>query len=472
MNNKNLDIKVLQIGEGNFLRAFAEYIIETADNMGIFNGSVVISQARGSDFCDILNLQNCDYNILTRGIENGETVDSLEKTTCVKECINPKKDFDKVIETACLDTLKVIISNTTEAGIVYNESDCLNDKPPVSFPAKLTVLLYSRFKKFDGSSEKGLLILPVELIEKNGDRLKEIVLKYADEWQLDKEFVSWINNSCCFANTLVDRIVSGYPKDSIEEVTRRIGYDDKCVVACEPFLFWAIECDEKMSDIFPVDKLGLNIVYSSDITAYKTRKVRILNGAHTLSVLAGFLSGHNTVREMMQDSHYKNHIINALYKEIIPTINLPFDELSAFADSVIERFDNPFIKHKLLDISLNSVSKFKSRCLGSMKDYIRIYNELPKALTFGLASLISFYRGEIKDGRFIGNRNGEDYEIRDSEEVIAFMSKNPSVEEILSREDFWGENLNKIDGLCEKTQEYLTSIQENGIEKTVEEIRW
>ena len=472
MNNKELDVKVLQIGEGNFLRAFAEHIIETADNMGIFNGSVVISQARGSDFCDTLNSQDCNYHILTRGIENSQTVDSLEEITCVKECINPKKDFDKVIETACLDSLKVIISNTTEAGIVYNGNDRLTDMPPVSFPAKLTVLLYSRFKKFGASAEKGLLILPVELIEKNGDCLKKIVLQYADDWQLGEEFKNWLNNCCCFANTLVDRIVSGYPKDGIDEINARVGYEDKCLVACEPFLFWAIECDERMSEIFPVDKLGLNIVYSSDITAYKTRKVRILNGAHTLSVLAAYMKGHNTVREMMQDSDFRNHIGNALYKEIIPTINLPHDELSAYANSVIERFDNPFIKHKLLDISLNSVSKFKARCLCSMKDSIAVNGELPKALSFGLAALIVFYHGKIIDGKYIGKRGDEEYEIRDSEEVISFMSGNPCVKDILAREDFWGENLNNIDGLCDKIQQYISSIESNGIENTVKEIRW
>ncbi|MDD6276897.1 MAG: tagaturonate reductase [Clostridia bacterium] len=470
MSFKDLPIKVLQIGEGNFLRAFAEYIIETADEQGIINSSVVISQARGSDFCDVLNAQNCEYNILTRGVKDGETIDDIKKITCVRECINPKKDFAKLKETACLDSLEVIISNTTEAGITYAPECGPADDPPSSFPAKLAVLLHERYLHFSGDADKGVLLLPVELIEHNGDRLKEIVLKHSVEWGFDDGFIEWLNNACCFANTLVDRIVSGYPKDGIEVLEKRCGFEDKCMVACEPFLFWAIECEEKFRGRFPIDKLGLNIVYSSDITPYKIRKVRILNGAHTVSVLAAYLSGHNIVRDMMNDKVFADFISVALNDEIIPTINLPSDELNSFALSVTERFKNPFIDHRLLDISLNSVSKFKARCLGSMTDYIALKGKLPRALTFGLAALIQFYNGEMKDGKFVGTRGNDVYEIKDSSDVTEFFSNKPSVEQILSNESFWGFDLNTVDGLAEAVEKSLESIRTKGMYAAIQEI--
>lgn len=471
MSFKDLPVKILQIGEGNFLRAFAEYIIQTADEKGIINSSVVISQARGSDFCDTFNAQNCDYNIITRGIQNGETVDEVKKITCVKECINPKKDFEKLKETACLDTLEVIISNTTEAGISYNPDDKPTDNPPVSFPAKLTVLLHERYLHFCGAKDKGILLLPVELIEHNGDKLKELVLRYSEEWEFGGEFKEWIESSCQFANTLVDRIVSGYPKTDVDALWQRCGFEDKCMVACEPFLFWAIECDESWYGKFPIDKLGLNIVYSPDITPYKTRKVRILNGAHTVSVLAAYLAGHDIVRKMMDDEVFMSFITKALNEEIIPTIDLPEEELKTFAASVIERFQNPFIDHRLLDISLNSVSKFKARCLGSMNDYIRLNGgTLPPALTFGLAALIKFYDGEIKDGKFLGTRNGENYEIKDGANVIEFFASKPTVSEILANMDFWGTDLNTIDGLTAAVEKNLDKINADGIYAAIQEI--
>jgi tagaturonate reductase len=471
MNNKNLPVRVLQIGEGNFLRAFAEYIIETADNAGIFNSSVVISQARGNNKFDSFKAHDYDYHILTRGIENSSVVGKLQKITCVKECINPKENFQELIDTACLDSLKVIISNTTEAGIVYNNGDSYSDFPPVSYPAKLTILLHKRYEKFSGDSEKGLLILPVELIEKNGDNLKEIVLRYAIEWNLSEKFTEWLNKSCCFANTLVDRIVSGFPTENLDEIFKRCGFEDRYLVSCEPFLFWAIECDKRFRSFFPVDKIGLNIVYSDDITPYKTRKVRILNGAHTVSVLAAYLCGHNTVREMMQDKVFRDFINDTLNNEIIPTINLPEDELKNYAASVIERFDNPYIKHKLLDISLNSTSKYTARCLGSVKDYVRLKGCLPERLIFGLAALTCFYRGTLENGKFNAKRGEDIYEIRDGAEVISFFASNPTVGEILANADLWGMNLTEIDGLEKTVSDYIDAIDSEGMYNTVKSFK-
>lgn len=468
----DLPVKVLQIGEGNFLRAFADWIIESANRKGVFNGSVVISQPIENGLADLLNEQNCVYTVLMRGKENGEVVENAEIITSVKECINPYKDYEKLIQTACLPSLEVIISNTTEAGISYHEGDLLTDRPPFSFPAKMAALLYARYKAFNGDKSKGLLILPVELIEKNGDNLYKLVLKYADEWKLEAKFKDWLADSCCFANTLVDRIVTGYPRDEIDELCEKYGYKDNCFVTCEPFLFWAIECDPKWAERFSVDKIGFNIIFSKDITAYKTRKVRILNGAHTLSVLGAYHCGYDIVLEMMNDEVFRRFITKAMFEEIIPTIDLPFDELSSFANAVIERFDNPFIKHRLLDISLNSVSKYKARCLCSLLDFVKEQNKLPQALTLGLAALIYFYKGEFENGKYLGTRNGERYEIKDDAEVLSFMhsawQSDDPVFEVLSNKAFWGVDLTQIEGLRACVNQNLKAIIEKGFKSAVE----
>lgn len=469
----NLPVKVMQIGDGNFLRAFAEPIIEELNRKNLFGGSVVICQPRGNDFADTLNEQNCVYTVIERGKSNGEIVDNAQVITSVKECINPKKDYDKFLDYAKEESLQIVISNTTEAGIYYNADDKFSSKPHTSYPAKLTAFLYERFKFFSGANEKGLLILPVELIEKNGDCLKKIVLRYADEWELPDEFSLWINRACFFANTLVDRIVTGFPNEEAEALCEKFGYKDNCIDTCEAFLFWTIECDKNWSKVFPVDKIGLNIVYSEDITPYKTRKVRILNGAHTVSVLAAYHCGCDIVLEMMNDSVFQKYIKKA-FDEIIPTINLPENELKEFAAAVAERFENPFIRHRLLDISLNSVSKYKARCLGTLLDYYKMNGSVPKVLAFGLAALIYFYKGEFFDGKYYGTRGAEKYEIRDSDDVLSFMNdahhSGNTVKDILSNTDFWGMNLTEIYGMESIVSEYFEDIKENGMKSAVEKL--
>lgn len=469
----DLPVKVMQIGDGNFLRAFAEPIIEEMNRKNLFGGSVVICQPRGNDFADILNEQSCVYTVIERGKSGGKIVDNSQIITSVKECINPKKDYEKFLDYAREDSLQIVISNTTEAGIYYNADDKFFSRPHTSYPAKLTAFLYERYKYFSGNTDKGLLVLPVELIEKNGDCLKKIVLKYANEWNLPKEFSQWIENACCFANTLVDRIVTGYPKEEAESLFEKFGYEDKCIDTCEKFLFWAIECDPKWAEVFPADKIGLNIIYSEDITPYKTRKVRILNGAHTVSVLAAHHCGHDVVLEMMNDSVFQSYIKMA-FDEIIPTINLPEKELIEFAEAVTERFENPFIRHRLLDISLNSVSKYRARCLGTLLDYYNKNNSVPPILSFGLAALIYFYKGEFFDGKYYGFRGNEKYEIRDSEEVLLFMNEahhsENTVKKVLSNTDFWGMNLTEIDGMESIVSKYFEDIKENGMKSAAEKL--
>ncbi len=471
----SLPEKVLQIGEGNFLRAFADWMIDKSNTEGVFHGSVVLCQPIPQGMSDIINAQNGVYTLLMRGIENGEIIKRAQVITSVSRCINPYTEFKSLIDIAVSPELKVIISNTTEAGIAYREGDKPSDTPPVSYPAKMTVILHERYKKFKGAQDKGLLILPVELIEKNGETLKKCVLKYAYEWNFEPDFINWIENANYFSNTLVDRIVTGYPRDEIQEISKELGYEDDILVTSEPFHLWVIEAPEKWRTVLPLEKAGLQVVWTDNITPYRTRKVRILNGGHTVSVLAAYMYGYDTVKEMMDDKLFDKYLRNCIWNEIIPTISLPKDDMDKFADAVFERFSNPFIKHRLLDISLNSVSKYKARCLPSLLEYYEKTNTLPRILPFGLAALIAFYKGTMKDGKYIGIRGDNTYEIRDDADILKFFSKawqNPSdiVEKTLSNSALWGQDLTRVKGLCEMIKTHLDSITENGAKDTVKNL--
>lgn len=425
--------KILQIGEGNFLRAFAEDFTEDTNGY-----EVVICQPRtNTKIINALKNQNCRYDIIFRGRINGEVIDSRKTVNCVSRCVDTVGEYSVLEDIICDDDLEIVISNTTEAGICFNEQDSLQDSPNVSYPAKLTALLYERFKK----NKKELVFLPVELIENNGDELKKCVLKYALFWSLPDEFCDYIN-SCHFCNTLVDRIVTGHSAED----------SDPCSVVCEPYRSWIIQADEKAQSIIPF----VGVTYTDDITKYRNRKVRILNGAHTMSVLAGYMAGFDIVRDMVNDKLFSDYILKGL-EEIKSTLSVPCDD---FSDSVLERFNNPFIDHKLLDISLNSVSKFKARCLPTILDYYKEQGKLPVTLTFSLSALIVFYMK-------LGDR---EYTVRDDEAVLEFFEGSPSVKEILSNSDFWGMDLCTLENMEETVTEYVHTISDKGIIKAVEEV--
>jgi tagaturonate reductase len=464
--------RVLQIGEGNFLRAFADWMIDKMNGIGEFNGSVVLCQPIAHGMADQINNQNGIYTVLMRGVENGEIVEKTDVVTSVSRCINSYADFGELLKIARSPELKVIISNTTEAGIAYHVGDKATDTPPASYPAKMAVILHERFRAFGGDGSKGLIVLPVELIDRNGDNLKKYVLQYAKEWNFSSEAVSWIEENVCFANTLVDRIVTGFPRDEIDGIYEKLGYRDNILVTCEPFYAWVIEAPKKWAQLLPFDKAGLHVVWTDDMTPYRTRKVRILNGAHTVSVLAAFLSGHDIVLEMMKDETFVSLLKSVLWNEVIPNIDLPKEELDSFAKAVLERFSNPFIKHRLLDISLNSVSKFKARCLDSMLEYQAHNGKLPPVQCFGLAALIEFYKGEMEDGKYFGTRNGERYEIRDDADILMFFAQTWKSEEkvaqkVLSNAVLWGKDLTTVDGLLDKVEGYLQNIEELGMKNAV-----
>lgn len=468
--------RVLQFGEGNFLRAFADWMINKANKQGYFDGSIVLCQPIAQGMGKVINAQDGMYTLIMRGIENGQAVEKIEPNTSVSRCINPYEDYEALLELARSEDLKVVISNTTEAGIAYKAGDKLTDRPAQSFPAKVCAFLYERYQTFHGAQDKGLLFLPVELIDNNGANLLRIVLQYAEEWGLDESFKIWVRESNHFCSTLVDRIVTGYPGDELEYFYNEMGYEDQCLVTSEVFNLWVIEGKKEWADLLPIHKTDANVIWTEDVTPYKKRKVRILNGGHTATVLAAYLAGHNIVLEMMNDPLFEKFMDQLLYEEIIPTLDLPKADLEQFASDVKDRFRNPYIKHKLMDISLNSCSKWCARCMPSLLGFVEEKAELPKALVFSLAAFIRFYKGKMENGSYVGTRaDGSIYTIRDDAEVLEFFAKLWAgkdvfaiAEAVLSNTAFWdGTDLNAIDGLTALVASYLTAMEEKDMKEVL-----
>lgn len=469
----DLPEKVLQFGEGNFLRAFADWMIELSNRRGELNGSVVLCQPLARGAGGVLNAQNCRYTVVMRGLEGGEGVERVEQISSVSRCINPYEDYDALMEIARSEELRCVISNTTEAGIAYRAGDAPDDRPPQSYPAKLCAFLYERFSFFHGAGDRGLLILPVELIDDNGRCLRRIVLQYAREWALGERFERWLEESCCFASTLVDRIVTGYPAEQIEQLWGRLGYEDRALVTCELFNLWVIEADAKWKDVFPVGGGEANVVWTDDAAPYKKRKVRILNGAHTATAPAAWLAGHEFVRDFMEDARFEGYMNRMLEREVVPTLtDLPKEELLGFVRSVNDRFRNPFIRHRLLDISLNSCAKYRARCLPSLLAFQEQFKSPPPRLTFALAAFMRFYRGTWRDGAFCGAReDGQAYEIRDDREVLDFMAeawKSGDAASVcratLGNAALWGgRDLALVPGLVDAAAQHLDRILKTGV---------
>lgn len=474
IDKKERPIRVLQFGEGNFLRGFADYMIDIANEKGQFDGDIVLIKPIEFGSLERFEKQDCLYTVSLRGITDGKAEVKNRIITSIADTADAIGEYDKYMEYAKLDSLRFIISNTTEAGIVYDENDRFEYTPPHTFPGKLTGFLFERFRYFEGASDKGLIMLPVELIDDNGIHLKECVLKQIDNWNLGEDFKNWVETSCVFCSTLVDRIITGYPKGEDEKLWEEWNYRDELIVTGEPFALWVIECPKDISAEFPLDKAGLPVIYTDNQKPYKQRKVRILNGAHTSFVLASFLCGNDIVLQSMEDEDILKFIQKTIYDEVIPTLTLPKKDLEDFAQAVITRFKNPYVKHALLSISLNSVSKWRARCLPSFLGYIEQKKTLPAHLTFSLAALMAFYTGsEIRDGALIGHRGEEEYRIMDDAAVLEFFAANSSkdakdfTEAFLAREDFFGQNLNEIDGLSDAVSEYLRDIRLLGMREAI-----
>lgn len=453
---KALPVKVLQFGEGNFLRAFVDWIIDKLNEETDFNGGICVVQPIKEGLVQMLNEQDGLYHVWLNGISHGQKINEKRLITSILRGINPYNDYNSFLKLAENDELRFVFSNTTESGIVFESSDKSIEQLPAGFPGKLTVLLYQRFKYYNGAANKGLIIIPCELIDKNGANLKAAILQYAKHFQLPQEFTNWINTSNYFCNTLVDRIVPGYPKESILQVQQELQYEDKLVVKAEPFYLWVIEGPDLVKKEFPTEELGLQVKFVKDITPYRTRKVRILNGAHTSIVHRAYLEGLRTVEEVINNSKMNSFLEAIIFKEIIPTLDLPESELVEFANDVLERFNNPFIRHELISITLNSISKFKVRVLPSILEYRNRFNKWPENLLQSFAALLVFYKGDWKN---------EKIQLNDSEEVLsllknAWKGKTFDLEGILSNSSLWGENLTQLNGLTEQVQLNINKLLE------------
>jgi len=476
--------RIVQFGEGNFLRAFADWMVCELNAKGLFNGSILAVQPIKQGMAAEITAQDGLYTLFMRGVEKGQVMDSRRIITSMSRAISPYEKWAELQASFRTAELRFSISNTTEAGITYVAENYTPDTCPESFPAKVASLLYVRYQAFKGAEDKGMIFLPCELIDKNGDKLRTTVLQHIEAWKLPAEFAAWVRSSNHFCNTLVDRIVPGYPRDEAAKLCTELGYEDKLMVTGEFFHLWVIEGPARFSEEIPFHKVGLNVIWTDDMAPYRTRKVRVLNGAHTASVLAAYMSGVDTVREMVENPVCGPLLRRAIYQEILPQVPLPDAEKKAYADSVVERFCNPFVRHELLSISLNSVSKWKVRVLPSLLDYNRRNGKVPVALSFSLAALIWFYRGErVSANELKGYRNGHPYPIRDDAHVLEFFASewdkaramSPAalkalVKATLARTDFWEMDLNELPGMTDAVSSGLHSAAVNGMRFTVENV--
>lgn len=452
---RDLTPRIIQFGEGNFMRAFVDWQVQQLNNNNIFNGSCTVIQPLAKGMEDKFASQDYLYTVILEGLMNNETVHSTEIIDSISTLLNTYEHYDEYLALADVDSYEIIVSNTTEAGIAFVETDKLEDRPQKSFPGKLTALLYARYTK----GKNGFTIIPCELIDRNGDKLKEIVLQYVELWNLGDDFKRWILEENTFCCSLVDRIVPGYPREKAEEYQESLGYQDELMVVGEPFYLWVIEVAKDKQHLIPFAQNGHNVVLTEDMTPYRERKVHLLNGPHTAMVPLGIMAKLSTVEDVMNNETLYPFILDLMEKEIIPTLDLPSDELHSFAHAVIERFKNPFMNHQLSSIALNSISKFKARLLPVI---INTYNEneqLPNRIVFSLSALIRLYKGDI-------------CELIDDEEILSFFKKawsNPDtlVASVLSNSELWGQDLTQLKGLQEMVQENINLLNNEDILKLI-----
>ena len=456
-------IRVVMFGEGNFLRAFVVPAFQALNTKAAFKAGVAVVQPIANGMIDTLKEQDGLYTLFTKGIKEGIAVEEKELIPNIVKGVNPYTEFEAYLKLAETESLEFIISNTTEAGIAFDSSDTAAMQPPNSFPAKLTLLLHRRYIHFKGSAESGLTVIPCELINRNAATLKKYILDYADAWQLPEAFKDWIQTACSFHNTLVDRIVPGYPKAEIAAYNEQLDYSDNLIVSAETFFLWVIEGDHNLKKKLPFEQTDLDVKIVEDMQPYRTRKVRILNGAHTAMVPFSLLYGNSTVKETVDEAFTGPFIRHLVFEEIIPTLKMEKAELEAFAEAVFDRFRNPFIKHQLASIALNSISKFKVRVLPSLLEYIQIQKELPMHLVFSFAALIRFYKGSW---------NGKDLPVNDDATIVNALKNTwetndyqQLAKEVLANQKYWDTDLSSIPGLSAAVAAALMCIDQQGIQK-------
>ena len=469
---KNAPERVLQFGEGNFLRAFADYWFDMANEKAGWNGKCVLVQPIAQGLTQLINRQEGLYTLYLRGRQNGEKVDAKRVISSVSRCLNPyeKQDYDAMMDVAAGEALEYIVSNTTEAGIVYDPACRLEDCPPASFPAKLTQVLLHRWR----AGRPGVVVLSCELIDNNGKELLRCVNQYIKQWGLEEGFARWVNGDCTFCSTLVDRIVPGRIRDAAEaaRLEDESGYRDALIDVGEVFGVWNIEGPEWLAEKLPFRAAGLNCPVVPDVTPYKKRKVRILNGAHTGFVLGAYLAGYDIVRDCMQDDVILGFMNRMLHEEVIPTLPLDRQDLEAFAAAVQDRFNNPFINHELMSITLNSTSKWRARNMPSLLEYAQTAGKLPPCLAMSFAAYIAFYSSDIQalteQGLVCRRPKGNEYTVSDDRWVLEFyysrrgVSDETLVHDVMTNEKMWGQDLTLVPGFEQAAAENLRCIRTDG----------
>ena len=462
--------KVMQFGEGNFLRAFVDDFFDIANEKTGYNGKVVLVQPIAQGLTELINKQEGLYTLYLRGSENGVRVDDKRVISAVSRCINPYGEWDKVLELARSSDLEIIVSNTTEAGIVHDTESAFDQTPPVSFPAKLTRVLYERWK----AGKSGIVMLSCELIDNNGKELLKCVNQYIDDWKLGDGFRRWVNEENIFCSTLVDRIVPGRIRDpeEVKALAEKNGYEDPLTDVGEVFGIWVIEGPDGLEDRLPFKKAGVPVIVVPDVTPYKKRKVRILNGAHTGFVLGAYLAGFDIVRDCMHNDTVREYMNKMLYEEVIPTLPLDRKDLEDFAKAVQDRFNNPFVNHELMSISLNSTSKWRARNMPTFLDYVAEKKELPKCLTTSFAAYTAFYSNDIREltdkGLVCRRPKGNEYTVSDDRWVLEFYwnHRNDSPEElvhaVMTNTEMWGQDLTEVPGFEEAVVRVLKKIRGEG----------
>ena len=469
VNKKELPVKIIQFGEGNFLRAFVDWMIDKANDAGVMSHGIVAVQPiqQGAKVKNIFKQQDSLYHVYLEGIKDKKPIKETSLVKCLNDVINPYSEYEAYEDLFLNENIEIVISNTTEAGIRYEEGDDVFAKPPKSFPAKITSLLYQRYKKFQGDNSKGLHFICCELIENNGSTLLNYVLQHARYHKLEDNFLQWINSACYFYDTLVDRIVPGFPKEDIDEVKQELGFDDNLVVKGEYFHVWAIGGNPIIKDILPLDKIGLNVLFMDDIRDFRAKKVRILNGSHTAMVPVALQLGCSTVMDAFGIPLVEKYINKMVYEEVLPVINENPEELKLFASKILERFYNPFLKHYLKDISLNSLSKWETRNYPTLIDNYTKLNNQAQFTIFSLASLLVLYSG----------RSSVDFLPSDNTDFIdiiqgSFDRNNLRqwVENILTNKQIWKENISEIPFLIDQVTENVNAILEHGMEKALQNL--
>ncbi|MCR5453763.1 MAG: tagaturonate reductase [Bacteroidales bacterium] len=460
--------KIIQFGEGNFLRAFVDWIVWKTNQKTDFDASVVVVQPRAGGRVEMLNDQDGLYHVNLQGLQNGQAVDSIELIDVISRGIDPYMDFEGFLRLAEQPEMRFVISNTTEAGITFDPACKFADEPALSYPGKLVQLLYHRYQFCNGDISKGFVILPCELIFQNGKHLRNCIFQYIDHWGLGEDFKNWVAEACPVYSTLVDRIVPGYPKDNAGQIMQRIGYDDRLIVAGEIYHLWVIEAPESLANEFPANKAGVNVLIVPSEAPYHERKVTLLNGPHTVLAPVGYLCGLDTVRQCCEDALVDRFVDKVMYHELLPTLNLPQEQLVQFADDVKNRFKNPYVKHFVTSIMLNSFSKFKTRDLPGLKTYLLRKGTLPKCIVLGLAAICTYYKG--------GYRGNDAIAPNDAPEIIQLLqtlwaTNNPATvaQGVLAASDIiWDEDLNQIPGLTAMLTQYLEKIKKDGMREAVE----